>query len=68
MDAQPTEPPRCPNAVVFFLSLFIYFERVRDSTSGGGAERERLLSRLYTASTDPDAGLGLRKPQDHDLS
>ena len=32
----------------FFLSLFIYFERGRDSASGGGAEREgnRIPSRL----------------------
>ena len=25
---------------MYFLSLFIYFERDRDSTSGGGTERE----------------------------
>ena len=39
--------------------LLIYFERDRDNTSRGGAERgrERILSRLRTVSTEPDEGL-----------
>ena len=46
----------------FFLSLFIYFVRKRESVSGEGAEREeraRIPSRLHTASTEPDVGLDL---------
>ena len=43
--------------------MFI-FERDRQSMSGGGAEREgdtesKLGSRLWAASTEPDAGLKL---------
>ena len=45
----------------FFLHLFI-FDRERQSTSGGGAEREgdresKAGSRLRAVSTEPDAGL-----------
>ena len=45
---------------------FIYFESDRDSTSGGRGQRERerdrILSRLCTASTDPDVGLDPMNP------
>ena len=43
---------------VFFFR-FIYFERERENTSGGGAERgrERIPSRLYTVSLEPDTVL-----------
>ena len=41
----------------FFLSLFIYFERDRDSMSRGGAERER--GRICAISSEPDVGLEL---------
>ena len=39
--------------------FIIYFERERESTSGGGAERGRegIPSRLRTVSTEPDLGL-----------
>ena len=57
---------------LFFKVLFIYFERDRDSVSGGRAERERgrvrIPSRLHTVSTERDAGLELTKPGDCDLS
>ena len=45
----------------FFLSLFIYFERERDSASRGRAERkeERIPSMLYAVSTQTDVGLKL---------
>ena len=48
----------------FFLSLFIHFERDRDSTSEGGSERgrERIPSKLPAVNTDPEAGLKLTKP------
>ena len=45
--------------------MFIYFwERQRQSASGGGAEREGVTeseadSRLWAVSTEPDAGLKL---------
>ena len=45
--------------------MFIYFwDRGRESTSGGGAEREgdtesETSSRLWAVSTEPDAGLEL---------
>ena len=47
----------------FFLHLFI-FERQRQSTSGGGTEREgdtesEAGSRLRAVSTEPDAGFEL---------
>ena len=29
-------------------------------------EREKILSRLHTVSTEPDVGLKLMKPKDHD--
>ena len=49
-----------------FLSLFIYFERDRDSVNGGGrgGERgkERIPSRFCVASSGPDAGVELIKP------
>ena len=34
-------------------------EKERDSVSQGGAERERILNRLHTVSTEPDVGLEL---------
>ena len=46
----------------FTVYFFVCFEKETDSTSGGGAEskgRERIPSRLCTASTEPDAGLEL---------
>ena len=42
----------------FFLSLFIYFERERESMSREG-QKDRISSRLCTVSTEPDAGLEL---------
>ena len=55
-----------------FLSLFVYFERDRDSTSGavGGRERgkERIPSGLCALSAEPNRGLELLQPRDHDLS
>ena len=47
--------------IFFNLHLFI-FDRERQSTSGGGAEREgdtesKAGSRLHAVSTEPDAGL-----------
>ena len=44
----------------FFLSLLISFERDRDSTSGGGAEREG--ERESQAGSEPAAGLEPTKP------
>ena len=50
--------PTVSLVVSIFLSLFIL--RDRDSTSGGGADREereeRIPSKLCAASTEPDAG------------
>ena len=44
-----------------FLLIFvlIYFERERERTSRGGAERRRdkIPSRLHAISTEPDSGL-----------
>ena len=49
----------------YFLLKFIYFERDRDSTSWGGAEREgereRIPSILRTANAEPDSELELMK-------
>ena len=44
---------------LFYFFKFIYFERKgeRETVRRGGAERERIPSRLPTASTEPDAGL-----------
>ena len=53
---------------MIFLSLFIYFERARESTSMGGAERERererIPSRLCTVSIELDVGL---EPMNHEI-
>ena len=50
--------------IIFFK--IIYFERDRDSTSGGRAEiegeRERIPSRLCAASAEPSTELKLTKP------
>ena len=52
--------------MLFFLSLFIYFERERQRQRervGEGQrekERERIPSRFFTVSTEPDAGLELK--------
>ena len=56
-----------PPALLFFFSLkFIYFERERACARGGGVERgrQRIPSRLYVVSTEPDAGL---KPTDRKI-
>ena len=49
--------------LLLFLSLFIYFERDRDSESGRGAEREgdRESQVGSTLSMKPDAGLEFMK-------
>ena len=50
---------------IFFLSLFIYFERDRDSVYGGRGQKERRENLKQTPQgqcTEPDAGLELRKP------
>ena len=44
---------------MYFLSLFIYFERERDRMSKGRAGRERIPSRLHTVSMEPHMGLKL---------
>ena len=41
---------------LFFLSLFIYFEKDRDGVSRGGAEREGIPSKLHTVSSEPMQG------------
>ena len=46
--------------VFLFLSLFIYFERDRESVSGIG--EERIPSRLCTVGPEPDAALKLTNP------
>ena len=43
--------------LIFFLSLFIYFER--EIVCEQNRERERIPSRPYTDSTEPDVGLEL---------
>ena len=64
----PVTIKRACHSFLFFK--FMYFEKDRDGVSGGGAERgrERIPSRLCTASTEPDSGLELKKLGDHDLS
>ena len=45
-----------------FIHSFIYFERDRESTSGGGQRergREKIPSRLHAVITDPNAGLNV---------
>ena len=46
--------------VFLFLSLFIYFERDRESVSGIG--EERIPSRLCTVGPEPDAAPKLTNP------
>ena len=43
------------------LTLFIYFERGRDSMSWGRAEREGVPSRLCSVILEPDARLKLTR-------
>ena len=61
------------------LSKFVYFERDRDGTSGGGAEGERervggengspkLPKSLLLLAQSPNTGLEPTKLGDHDLS
>ena len=45
------------NTFFFFLSLFVYFERVRDRAGGEGQrEGARIPTKLRTVSTEPDVG------------
>ena len=61
-----SQPPARPTNQNFlrdiFLSLFIYFQRDRESTNeqGRGRERGRIPSRLHAVSIEPDTGLKLR--------
>ena len=50
--------------ISFFFLKFIYFERDRDSTNGGGTEREGETRRLHTASAELAAGL---EPTNHEI-
>ena len=43
----------------FFFFKFILRGRERETMSREGAERERILSRLHTISTEPNMGLEL---------
>ena len=62
----------------FLKKIFyvFYFERDRDSVSGGGAEREgdresqagSVWSVVRGQGTEPDTGIELRNPWDHDMS
>ena len=48
--------------IFIFLSLFIYLERGRESTSRQGQKdgwRERIPGRLFAVITEPDAGFSL---------
>ena len=50
--------------ILFFLMFIYFWDRERQSMSGGGAEREgdtesEAGSRLWTVSIEPDAGLEL---------
>ena len=47
----------------FFL-MFIYFERKRAGEGQRESERERIPSRLHTASIEPDLGL---KPMNREI-
>ena len=53
------------NKTTVLFCLFICFEREREHTQvleqgrGREKERERILSRLHTVSTEPDMGLEL---------
>ena len=54
------------------LSLSLFILRETETAQVGEeqreGERERIPSRLHTANAEPDSGLKLRKPPDHDLS
>ena len=54
----------------FFLSLFIYFEREREGTSRGGAERGRKRESQAGSALSAQSLTRVQslKPQDHDLS
>ena len=46
-------------ALFFFLSLFIYFEKERELGRGRERGRERIQSRLHAVSAEPGARLEL---------
>ena len=52
--------------LLLLLSLFIYFERDRESASEGGAEREEERGNpkqaRHSQCAEPNAGLELTKP------
>ena len=59
-------PPNTLNTVLFFFFLmFVYFETERESVCARaqkgqrGQGREKIPSRLHTASAEPDVGLKL---------
>ena len=47
-----------------FFKIYLFWETVRV----GEGQRERIQSRLWPASAEPDMGLELTRPWDHDLS
>ena len=62
------EPPRCPFFLIFYLrERERERERERKSAqAGGGAEREGEADSLL--SRNPDVGVSIPGPRDHDLS
>ena len=60
---------RCGFCFNFFFNVYSFFDRERQSESGGGAETEgdtesEAGSRLRAVSTEPDAGL---EPTDREI-
>ena len=53
--------------VLYLFIIYLYLFILRESTSGGGAEkdRERIPSKLHFVSTEPDAGL---KPTNREIT
>ena len=54
----------------YFTLIYLFWERQRQYKQGRSRKREgeRIPSRLCTVSTEPHAGLELKKLGDHDLS
>ena len=51
----PNWATQVPLLMIFFK--FIYFERNRESVSGGGVKRERIPNRFHAVRAEPDLGL-----------
>ena len=48
--------------IFIFFNVYLFSDKQREWERGREKEREKILSRLHTVSTEPDVGPELTKP------